>query len=234
MPNHVTNKIVIHSSNFSEVIAAMKSTKEAGLDFDFNCLIPMPESLDIESSSTTEAAFVYHITNGFNDDLSAPYKTRKYFGSVFNEFSSWASVLETAQNVFSRLNDPTHIEDFKKLGVLVNSNYNKYGCSTWYQWCPKNWGTKWNAYQTSINNNVIEFDTAWGWPEPVINAFMQKFKINCTYKSFDEGGWFWFVKEYKDGVLVNERYKENVDYAALAKELKGWETEKAPAEVSDA
>lgn len=165
MPNHVTNKIVIHSPNAAEVLAFIKSEKS---DFDFNTLIPMPESLDIEESSTKDAAFVYVLTDGYKDDqFSAPFRHRKYFGSVFNDFSSWESELERSKIDYERIkDDAARLNVFIELGKKVRDNYSKYGCSTWYQWCSKNWGTKWNAYQVVVKENSIEFDTAWADLKP--------------------------------------------------------------------
>src|SRR4051812_15264347 len=37
-----------------------------------------------------------------------------------------------------------------------------------YEWCKKNWGTKWNAYsQKRLTETAIQFDTAWNTPEPI-------------------------------------------------------------------
>jgi hypothetical protein len=41
----------------------------------------------------------------------------------------------------------------------------KFGTDNWYDWQTRNWGTKWNAYeQISLDENTIEFDTAWSTP----------------------------------------------------------------------
>ncbi|WP_336034762.1 hypothetical protein [Acinetobacter bereziniae] len=223
MPNHVTNKIVIHSPKAEEVLAFVKSEKS---DFDFNNLIPMPESLGIEESSTKDAAFVYVLTDGYKNEehFSAPFRHRKYFGSVFNDFSSWGSELESSKVDFDRINeDAEKLSQFINLGNQVAENYNKYGCSSWYQWCPKNWGTKWNAYDVLVKDNSIIFDTAWSAPLPVTDILIKKFNLTCTYKAYDEGGNFWFMKEYKDGELINDRYSIEEDMKPLALELKGWD-----------
>lgn len=223
MPNHVTNKIVIHSPKAEEVLAFVKSEKS---DFDFNTLIPMPESLGIEESSTKDAAFVYVLTDGYKNEehFSAPFRHRKYFGSVFNDFSSWESELKSSKVDFDRINeDAEKLSQFINLGNQVAENYNKYGCSSWYQWCPKNWGTKWNAYDVLVKDNSIIFDTAWSAPLPVTDILIKKFNLTCTYKAYDEGGNFWFIKEYKDGVLVSDRYSVEEDMKPLALELKGWD-----------
>lgn len=46
----------------------------------------------------------------------------------------------------------------------------------WYGWSNENWGTKWNAYETSIKDNVIRFQTAWSAPAPIFHALHEEFK----------------------------------------------------------
>ena len=54
-------------------------------------------------------------------------------------------------------------------GKTYIENYEKYGCTTWYDWCTKYWGTKWNAYSNEQRDeDTIEFETAWSNPEPVM------------------------------------------------------------------
>ena len=45
------------------------------------------------------------------------------------------------------------------LGTKEEEKYGKENC--WYDWCCKNWGTKWNACSPTSYGNIIEFETAW-------------------------------------------------------------------------
>lgn len=58
-------------------------------------------------------------------------------------------------------------------GNLGPEDRAKYGANNWYDWRVRNWGTKWNAYDSRFDNesNVMEFDTAWSCPLPVLDAF---------------------------------------------------------------
>lgn len=52
------------------------------------------------------------------------------------------------------------------------------GIPTWREWNPKNWGTKWNAFNTVIERgydgtSALAFDTAWCKPLPVIDQMMK-------------------------------------------------------------
>ena len=50
-----------------------------------------------------------------------------------------------------------------------------FGRNTWYDWSVANWGTKWNARDTSISGNLVEFDTAWAGVSKVILEWSRKF-----------------------------------------------------------
>lgn len=66
-----------------------------------------------------------------------------------------------------------------------NDLLSKFGAVTWYDWCTKNWGTKWGTYSLKVyklggdgSPILIEFQTAWGPPNPEvmakINAWLQE------------------------------------------------------------
>ena len=61
---------------------------------------------------------------------------------------------------------------------------------TWTKFNSKNWGTKWNAYAQTKEDNQIRFNTAWSCPIPVIMAIAIKFpmlEINIKYADEDSG-----------------------------------------------
>lgn len=56
-----------------------------------------------------------------------------------------------------------------QIGRQYIDNQIRYGATTWYEWCTKNWGTKWNAGETRLlDADTIMFDTPWSAPEKVI------------------------------------------------------------------
>jgi len=60
----------------------------------------------------------------------------------------------------------TQTQDEKEQAIL---NKAKYGYTDWYDWHLGEWGTKWDACESYINNNDIHyfsvsFDTAWAPP----------------------------------------------------------------------
>lgn len=54
--------------------------------------------------------------------------------------------------------------------------YSKYGYIDWYEWANDKWGVKWDMSIQEVAKNFIVFDTAWTYPEPVLEAFAAKFK----------------------------------------------------------
>lgn len=77
----------------------------------------------------------------------------------------------------------------------------KFGADNWYDWCNKNWGTKWDAchaaiervpyviaWQASKDRVEISFDTAWAAPEQVIHALVRKYpNLNFVHSYSYEG-----------------------------------------------
>ena len=56
-------------------------------------------------------------------------------------------------------------------------NLEETGYADWYGWCRANWGTKWNACDPEvIDDNIIEFYTAWAPPLPIFFALAKKYQ----------------------------------------------------------
>lgn len=92
-------------------------------------------------------------------------------------------------------------------GDLGKRERELYGSNNWYDWRIANWGTKWNAYWSSINNEnstiILWFDTAWSCPLEVLDRLAE---ICIENKVGFEGEWadedcgtnigeFWTVDE---------------------------------------
>jgi hypothetical protein len=65
-------------------------------------------------------------------------------------------------------------EEGKKLKKQQDKNLEKYGFKDWYDWCVSNWGTKWNSYSNTVNDDCVSFETAWAPPLPVIIELAEK------------------------------------------------------------
>lgn len=154
MPNHVANVIKMQGIKNLPLF----STKEGILYFDFNKLIPMPKSLNMESNSVEDLAI---------EAVMRKLSKSRFFGKNYKQISDedWEKrVIIPGKNV----------EELQKAGLQYISNQVLYDVTTWYDWCYNNWGTKWNSYEFEFeDNNTIRFQTAWNCPEPVIQKLAQ-------------------------------------------------------------
>ena len=68
------------------------------------------------------------------------------------------------------------------------------------------WGTKWGAYEQKKTGNVIEFETAWAAPFPVINEIAKRFPmIKMKFEYADEDtGYNCGVIEYEDRMIKSK------------------------------
>ena len=84
----------------------------------------------------------------------------------------------------------TQTQDEKEQAML---NKAKYGYTDWYDWRCDNWGTKWDACESYINHNDIDFfsvtfDTAWSPPIEWIKYIMKDFPDLRFSLEYDEPG----------------------------------------------
>ena len=76
-------------------------------------------------------------------------------------------------------------------------NKAKYGYGSWYDFACNNWGTKWDNNIVTINGGVIEFETAWDYPEGIYRKISETIPIIVAYA--DEAiGFNYGIKEYHE------------------------------------
>ena len=96
-------------------------------------------------------------------------------------------------------------------------NVELYGAADWYDWCNKNWGTKWDSSDTQITADDtdvrlpgyrtvrINFNTAWAPPLPVYDMLAIRFPNTNIYICYDEPGMdFAGWRMYSNGKVVKE------------------------------
>ncbi len=171
---------------------------------DFNKIIPMPESLDIECSSrTTKGLELYE---GFVYVYTLCGTVKRELLNIPKEIEE---VFLTARKDIDR--------DTWNVGRTAFQNKLKYGASTWYDWCVNNWGTKWNSYGYSEDRDIHSsvFDTAWSAPKPVMLKLSEIIPdVRITLQWADEDlGYNCGSAEYYNGELVCENLFENTKEA---------------------
>lgn len=190
MPNYVKNIVKFKDitwDRFKEILKEINGKEDEGFSFDFNTIIPMPKSLDIEESSRGDKGY-------------ACYKA--YLEEIERKMN------ETEKEEIKRklMEEYGIDENTFELGKTYYENVKNYGATSWYDWCIEHWGTKWNSMNNYVQENgVISFETAWSTPENVIKEMATKFNVGIEVNFADEDiGYNCGIYEYnKDGELID-------------------------------
>lgn len=201
MPNHVKN-ILDFEGDEAEIERLKSETQSPGgpgeedLVLDFNRLIPMPASLEMEGDGvpglSTAALLLMKgrpvpeslswdadlILRRFGDD--GPKAGLEGPGAL-PEFIRRASL------------DHSYGIDLR-LGEAGLENLRRYGAVSWYEWRVEHWGTKWNSYMPTEDGRRISFLTAWTPPEPVYKVLSERFPrvaftLRCAIEGEDRTYW---------------------------------------------
>lgn len=195
----------------------LKSVKGEDSVLDFNKIIPMPESLNIECGSRTDRGL----------------KAYKDFVYVYTfagtEEKDLLNIPKEKEAAFLRVRQDIRRDEWE-LGRTAFQNEQKYGAPTWYQWAVAAWGTKWSAYNAEIvEDNTIIFNTAWSRAMPVIQKLAENFPdIRFEYCWADEDlGINTGRVELENGEIIHDEFFEPQSKEAyeLAAELWGLDLE---------
>ena len=183
MLNHVTNVLKINGTQaeVDEVKKAISTNKDGEeRAIDFNKIIPMPGTMNITSGTSVDFMLATLMFTEKGDDS----KLR----AMMNYPWVKAEELDTPEKLAEYLTEQ-HSDALGEAKIALK-NLEEYGTKDWYDWSIQNWGTKWNAYDTSEEGDTIIFDTAWSTPAPVIQALSEMFpkvKFELSYADEDFG-----------------------------------------------
>lgn len=175
MPNWVRNIVRMKGIADKSLFIEAEGRKV----FDFNKLIPMPESLGIESGSMTNENIIYYLTERCTIPvrrLSSDKVELLNKLSISSLTDNWSE--EVFHRVMARAFDESEEERQRRYdsGKIYVSNFQTYGATTWYGWCCAHWGTKWNACDTEIiDADTISFNTAWSNPDPILHKLAEMY-----------------------------------------------------------
>ena len=214
MPNHVKNivkmegitKLPLFKTEYDEY------EKKDVTCFDFNKIIPMPESLNMDSGSMESLAI---------EAVNRKLGQRRYgFQQIYS--------IPTMSDEDYQQRVKNHVkteEELLELGLQYITNKVKYGATSWYDWCCDNWGTKWNAYSNEQEDeDTIIFETAWSNPEPVM------LKLSEMYPEATIEHW-WADEDmgsndghrvYRGGRIVDGDYCDSCSNEAYEVYIKCW------------
>lgn len=178
MPNHITNRLVIEgtSEEVAKVFDFIKSDtpNEKGVYalVDFNKIVPMPETLDVSSSSVGKDGKDYLLGLSGNCFQVAEYKKSAHYEKMKQ----------------MEKDNPEWFNKHLELGRQYLRNIADYGHCTWYEWRYANWGTKWNAYEIEkVDDNTMMFQTAWaGVPDLICKLGAMFPEVTIKYDYADE------------------------------------------------
>ena len=204
MPNHVVNHISLQGDpeKIRSMLETIKSDEHGIGSVDFNKIIPMSKSLDIEAGSRTDRGLkvyrdfidVYTLAGTMNMD-----KLR--------------NIPVESEEIFLRQRTDIRRDEWE-LGKAAWRNIRDFGAPTWYDWCISNWGTKWNAYscvELGKDDDTLEFFTAWSSVPTILEALSRKYPDQTiSYCWADEDiGQNCGRCSYQNGERIEEYYPES-------------------------
>lgn len=170
MPNHVMNVVKMKGI----VNLPLFKMEDEVRCFDFNKIVPMPESLNVNCGSMTDESVVYYMTERCAIPISCleekKLKTvKKIISNVFYKGDAEIRILFERTMSYAYKVSAYEQDKMYKMGQVYFDNYMKYGYTTWYDWRCNYWGTKWGAYSNEQkDDDTITFQTAWSNPEPIM------------------------------------------------------------------
>lgn len=201
MPNWVRNRVV--ALNPQEL---KKHLIDESGEVDFNKVIPMPKDLEITSGS-----YSYEVQNGIyfseytKQEMEKQVKVDKLLSAHYDSNKTQQEFLDECLEDNKILAEIRKIKSLKLRGENKTSasnvaeaydtfikgyfNVQRYGSKDWYDWRIKNWGTKWNASDSSFDEatGTVEFDTAWSMPENIFRALSHFTPLRVVFADEDLG-----------------------------------------------
>jgi hypothetical protein len=166
MPNWVINRLSIEG-NHQEVEKVYSHISDGGRVIDFEKIIPMPPSLRIESSTNSDIGFAIVLYQETGDS--------KYLEEILSRNWTANYGIHTIEDLIDYFSKKEDYDKILEIGKITYENKINYGYKNWYNWAIDNWGTKWGASESYIENGEIVFETAWSTPLPVIKRLSELF-----------------------------------------------------------
>lgn len=169
MPNHVQNHLTLVNASEDDIKKFSELFHEDEDFISLNKIIPMPESLQIESGSRSSNA----------EKIIKSADPEKALADYLAEMREKRHYTEE------------DCQEFKEFVDKVKYNLERYGYPTWYDWSIKNWGTKWDTYDGYSNDDTsCCFQTAWSTPFPAMVALSKMLpdcEVEVMYADEDYG-----------------------------------------------
>lgn len=202
MPNWCRNTMIVDKKYHDLII-----NKEG--EVDFNVILPMPEELEVQCGGFNSRDIYMYLSKKNSVAHSAVLEMpqakamaeRLFTRSLEKEAEQ---ALKEVMDLIAKNNNSTvskEVNNSYNEGKKLVNNYINYGCTTWYEWRCRTWGTKWNAHTSRVSDKEIVFHTPWGPPAGWLDKLASKgvpFALNWS----EEGGTFGELKS--DGKTITE------------------------------
>ena len=155
-----------------------------------------------------------------------------YVSGDLTRFNEWLKNEFLFNKIVSMPSELKDSEPFNDTHPRRHEFKRKYGAGDWYDWRVKNWGTKWDIEDATIDEChptmlAIRFETAWSPPQKAIqtlSTFFPELKFKLTY--LEEGMGFvgydtWSGGEYEGGESSEDSSTD--EWKKIASEEFGWE-----------
>lgn len=186
MPNYAWNTMTMKCRDFKAFVANRDTNCDARDTVDFNVLIPKPNDISPVSGTETDRAFLYFTSN--HGTLSWE-ETLRNSNNALAPFDRYIYDILIERIKEGKVSDEEG-EALYKQGEELHKIALKYGAYDWYDWCYKNWGTKWNAFDFELEyddeeddgNICFKFTTAWGAPE----EWIKELSRHCDFDIYTD------------------------------------------------
>lgn len=187
MPNWCECDLYIEGPK-EKVEAFLAAVKTEESIFDFNRIVPQPPELSEVTSGSDEMG--YRAKYGTDGDVAAMLSYPWVRSEGVTNREELIAFFERTK------------PEMMVLAERYKTNVEKYGATSWYEWCCEHWGTKWNAARASRAEDSLEwneegttfcraelnFETAWSPPPPVVLKASQLYpELEFDLRYFERG-----------------------------------------------
>lgn len=136
------------------------------------------------------------ILSSITTDNSIDFKKIIPLDESFKDFEPDIETIDRAKIALGIQNDVFNLSltpvSKDKIGGIIKALqlYQKTGYCYWYDAQREEWGTKWNAYETTIYDDKFKFQTAWSLPKQVLlklSLIHQDIVFDVSYADEDLG-----------------------------------------------